>query len=175
MFKELSHKRKFILVVVVILLLFLAVYKKTYRPLFQIQNQLAQSEINANNGVNPQQTIFNLQNELFVLNKVIGGTENHTLIQKQILEFITQHSSKSTSVYKISDTHKYSDVAKKITTYTNKVQLKGKYEDLLKLMYTIEKEFTASKIVSANFFSKKNYRTNRTELFLELYFQNYGK
>jgi len=173
MFKELSHKRKFIAVIVVILLLFFAVYKKTYKPLFQIQNQIAQSALNANSSQNPQEEIIALRNELSALNKIIGGTKNYTLIQQQILEFITNNASKSTSVYTITDTH----IQRKndITVYTNKVQLRGKYENLLKLMYTIEKEFTASKIVSANFFSKKNYRTNRTELFLELYFQNYGK
>lgn len=170
MFDKLSHKRRFFLVLLILVVLTFAVYKKTYRSIFQYKNQLDSSEKLVENTNTSFDKIAVLESELRALDKVVGSSENPALIQQKILQFITTGKF-SVSVVNISDTHK----GKAFTVITNKLVLKGTYEHLLKTIYTIEKELIASKIISINFFSKKNYRTHKTELFVELYFQNYGK
>lgn len=172
MLDKISHKRRFSLVVLVIVLLVFAVYKKTYQPIFALKNELNASHQFVENAAQPFEKIESLKTELALLDKVVGNSENHALIQQKILDFITTHSFK-VSVVNISDSHIHSGNAFRV--FTNKIVLKGSYEALLKTIYTIEKEFKASKIVSTKFYSKKNYSSNKTELLLELYFQNYGK
>ncbi len=172
MLDKISHKRRFFLVVLVLVLLVFAVYKKTYQPIFNLKNELNASQQLVENTTQPFAKIENLKTELAVLDKVVGNSENHALIQQKILDFITTHSF-NVSVVNIADSHIHKGNA--FTIFTNKIVLKGNYKTLLKTIYTIEKEFKASKIVSTKFYSKKNYRTNKTELLLELYFQNYGK
>jgi hypothetical protein len=172
MLEKLSHKRRFFLVVLVFIVLLFAIYKKTYRPIFELKSELNASYQLAENAEQPFEEIQNLKAELSVLDNVVGNSENHALLQQKILHFVTTQPFQ-VSVATIEDTHVHKGNA--FTVFTNKIVLKGKYNALLKAMYTIEKEFKASKIVSSKFYNKKNYRTNTSELFLELYFQNYGK
>jgi hypothetical protein len=171
MLEKLSHKRRFFLVLLVFVLLLFAIYKKTYRPIFNLKATLNSSYQLAENAVDPFEEIEQLKTELAVLDKVVGNSENHALMQQKILHFVTTHDFKL-SVVTIEDTHIHKGTS--FTVFTNKIVLKGNYTALLKAMYTIEKEFKASKIVSSKFYNKKNYSTNKTALFLELYFQNYG-
>lgn len=173
MLEKISHKRRFFIVILLLVLLFLAVYKKTYQPIFQLNKELNASYQLVENVTQPFAKIESLKNELSVLDKVVGNSENHALIQQKILDFITTHAL-HVSVVNIADSHMYKG-NNAFSILTNKIILTGNYETLLNTIYTIEKEFKASKIVSAKFYSKKNYSTNKTELLLELYFQNYGK
>lgn len=172
MLEKISHKRRFFIAILLLVLLFLAVYKKTYQPIFQLKEELNASHQLVENVATPFATIESLKSELSVLDKAVGNSENHAVIQQKILDFITTHAP-TVSVVNIADSHRHKGNA--FTIVTNKIVLTGNYEELLKTMYTVEKEFKASKIVSSRFYSIKNYRTNRTELLLELYFQNYGK
>ncbi|PTX64085.1 hypothetical protein C8N46_101695 [Kordia periserrulae] len=172
MLDKLSHKRRFFLVVIVFVLLALAVYKKTYQPIFALQNELNASNQLIAEDVSPFVKIEQLQSELAALDKIVGKSEDNAFIQQKILDFITKKGL-DVSVVNIADSHIYKGNA--FTVYTNSVILKGDYPSLLQTIYTIEKECKASKIVSAKFYSKKNYSTNKTAEYAELYFQNYGK
>lgn len=172
MLDKISHKQRFFLVILVLVLLIFGVYKKTFQPIFQLKKELNASHQLVENATQPFAKIENLKTELAILDEVVGNSENHALIQQKILDFITTHSF-NVSVVNITDSHIHTGTA--FTIFTNKIVLKGSYDTLLETIYTIEKEFKASKIVSTKLYSKKNYRTNKTELLLELYFQNYGK
>ncbi|WP_298423822.1 hypothetical protein [uncultured Kordia sp.] len=154
------------------ILLIFALYKKTYSPIFELKNELQTSENLMTNSEASFREVQELQQELNGLDKIIGDSQNHALVQQKILQFITNNSL-NVSVISMEDTHVFGE--KIFTVFTNKIVLKGTYENLLKLMYTMEKEFAASKIASAKFISKKDYNTHKTNLLLELYFQNYGK
>lgn len=172
MIAQLSHKRRFFIVLIILIVLIFALYKKTYQPIFQLQTELRTSQKLMENSETSFSEIQALQQELNGLDKIIGNSQNHALTQQKILHFITK-SSLNVSVVSIEDTHIFEE--KIFTVFTNKIILKGTYENLLTLMYTMEKEFATSKIASAKFVSEKDYNTNKTDLTLELYFQNYGK
>lgn len=172
MMAQLSHKRRFFIVLIVLLVLIFALYKKTYSPIFLLRSELQISEKLMTNSEASFEEIQILQHELNGLDKIIGNSQNHALVPQKILRFITKNAL-DISVISMEDTHIFGE--KIFTVFTNKIVLKGTYENLLQLMYTIEKEFAASKIASAKFVSKKDYNTNKTDLLLELYFQNYGK
>ena len=69
--------------------------------------------------------------------------------------------------------HTFSDTEFKI--YSNQITVEGAYNNLIELLYTIEKEYKASRIVSTNLYSKKNYQTKTTKLYLKIILQNYEK
>ena len=173
MFKTITYKRKFIFVIIGFLLLFFAAYKKNFKHIFEIRTQLSASKEKLNTLDDSYQQIFFLKNEIEQLNDLIGGqTKQPELAQRFILDFIT-NIGLSINIHNIDDTHIFIDDEFKI--YTNVLQIEGDYNSLLKLLYSIEKDFTASKVVSSEFYTEKNYRTNSKTLFLKLILQNYEK
>lgn len=171
--KNFSYKQKFFGVLLGLIILLLASYKKTYKHVFEAKSQLSLLNDKLLNVDNIYNEIFMLENEISSLDKIIGGHSNEPeQVQRQILDFVS-NSKYDVNISSIGDTHIFEDREFKI--YTNRIEIEGTYFDLMKLLYTIEKEFMSSKIMSAELFSVKNYRNNSKRLYLKLIFQNYEK
>jgi hypothetical protein len=173
MFKTIPYKRKFIFIIIGFVILLLAAYKKNFKNIFEIRNQInhLDNKLNAVDGSYNQ--IFYLKNEIEQLNGLIGGqTKEPELVQQLILDFITNTGFKI-NIHDIEDPHIFND--NEFTIHTNVLDIEGEYNTLLELLYKIEKDFTASKMVSSEFYTEKNYRTNSKKLFLKLILQNYEK
>ncbi len=173
MFKNLTYKQKCIAVLIGFVLLLLAAYKKTIKRVVaaKIQlNHVEQQLLNTDNSINE---LYRLQDEVKVLDNVIGGNSlNPELVQQSILNFIT-NKGVAANIVKIEDVHTFSD--KDFKVYTNQIEVEGAFSTLVELLYDIEKEFKASRIASSSLYSKKKYRTNKTKLYLKLMLQNYEK
>jgi hypothetical protein len=168
-----TYKQKFFGMVIGFVILLLASYKKTYKHVFEAKSQLSLVNEKLQNGDNSYNEVFFLKNEIKSLDNIIGGqTKNPNEVQEMILDFISE-SSKDINISSIQDTHILNDSEFRI--YTNVLTIEGSYFDLVPMLYNIEQEFMVSKVVSAKFFSIKNYRTNSKRLYLELIFQNYEK
>lgn len=173
MFKTVPYKRKFIIVVIGFVILLLAAYKKNFKNIFEIRNQINHLDQKLNTVDGSYNQIFFLKNEIAQLNDLIGGqTKAPELVQQLILDFITNTGLKI-NIHDIKDPHVFSD--NEFTVYTNVLDIEGDYNTLLQLLYTIEKDFAASKVVSTEFYTEKNYRYNTKKLFLKLILQNYEK
>lgn len=117
--------------------------------------------------------LFNLRNEVKRLDNIIGGNNlKPELVQPNILDFITRQD-KETNVVSIEDVHLFLDSEFKI--YSNQIIVEGTFNKLVRLLYDIEKEYKESRIVSTRLYSKKNYQTNTTKLYLKIILQNYEK
>ncbi len=117
--------------------------------------------------------LFGLQNEVKRLDNIIGGNNlKPELVQPNILDFITKQDME-TNVVSIEDVHLYLDSEFKI--YSNQIIVEGTFNNLVRLLYDIEKQYKESRIVSTRLYSKKNYQTNTTKLYLKIILQNYEK
>ncbi|WP_040254163.1 hypothetical protein [Psychroserpens mesophilus] len=168
-----TYKQKFFGVVIGFVILLLASYKKTYKHVFEAKSQLSLVNEKLQNGDNSFNEVFILKNEIKSLDNIIGGqTKTPSEVQEMILDFISKYG-KVINISSIQDTHIIND--SEFRVYTNVIEIEGSYFDLVPMLYKIEQEFIVSKVVSAKFFSIKNYRTNSKRLYLELIFQNYEK
>ena len=173
MFNNLTYKQKCLAIIIGFVVLLLAAYKKTIRQAIAAKKQLNHVEQQLLNVDNSYNTLYSLKNEVKVLDNIIGGGNlNPELVQQSILDFIT-NKNVATNIVKIEDVHTFSDNDFKV--YTNQIEVEGRFNTLVELLYTIEKEFKGSRITSSSIYSKKNYRTNRTKLYLKLILQNYEK
>lgn len=171
MFKGLTYKQKFFAIIFVIILLFFACYKKSFKHTLKAKNELALLESKLEGMENVYQEINYLDSQIEVIENTIGsGSDKPELVQKQLLNFISKNAI---NIVSIEDVHVYKDSQYDI--YTNQIVLQGEYSDLLNTMYSIEKQFKESRIASANLYAKRDYKLNSDKLYLKLILQNYAK
>ncbi|OEK09141.1 hypothetical protein A8C32_10425 [Flavivirga aquatica] len=173
MFKDLTYKRKFFLAIIGFVLLFLASYKKTFKHTWVAKNQLKHVEKKLASTNNSFDSLYVLKEEIKSLDNLIGGHSlNPILVQQKILDFISRTDPK-VNIVAIENVHLFK--TKEFLIYSNQIELEGDYEKLLKLLYETEKYFNDSRVVSSEFYSKKNYTTKKQNLFLKIILQNYEK
>lgn len=173
MFNNLTYKKKFIILLVGFLFIGIGAYNKKIRETLVKRKELKTIEKQLVNTDQSYNTLFSLQDQVKGLDNIIGGNNlKPELVQPSILNFITK-KGQDVNVVSIEDVHTFSDTEFKI--YSNQITVEGAYNNLIELLYTIEKEYKASRIVSTNLYSKKNYQTKTTKLYLKIILQNYEK
>lgn len=173
MFDTITYKKKTIYVGVLFLLLALAAYKKNFKKVIAINEQLALLHPNANqNGVTEEDAFF-LKREIETIEQVIGGVNvKPETVQQQLLKFAAQ-SQLEIDVIGVQGVHESSNAD--FIIHTNQMKVSGSYSDLMHFMKAIEDNFSLSKIVSATFETKRNPSNRKKELYLNMIFQNYEK
>jgi hypothetical protein len=173
MFNNFTYKQKFFGVIIGFLILFLALYKKTFSKVIESRQKLSFIEEKSELLNESNYNIFNTKNEIKNLDDIIGGDNtNPQDVQQKILNFITKKELNNNLV-SIEDVHLNSN--NEFLIYTNQIMLDSNYESLIKILYDIEKQFIDSRVISAKLFSKKNTRTNKTKIYLKIILQNYEK
>ena len=59
--------------------------------------------------------------------------------------------------------------------YSNKISIKGGFNELIKTIYAFETEFNFARIATMKFYVLKNRKTRKKELYNDIIFQNYEK
>lgn len=173
MFKNIPYKKKVIYAAILVTLLLMASYKKNFKKIISIDKQLVKLKHSQLENRDFTSDILYLKQEIKTIEKYIGDVNvSPESVQQQIIKFIS-NTPLQIEIINIEGIHHASVNQFKI--YTNQVTISGDYKNLITLLNTIEKEFTKSKITSANFFVKIDYRHNQKELFLKIIFQNYEK
>ena len=171
MSKNFTYKQKFFAVIIGFILLFMASYKKTYKNTLATKKELSLVKKELSSNENLLNERYYLKNEISSLDKAIGGqTLNPEQVQQTLLDFISKNDF-NVNIVAIEDVHLFTD--NDFLIYSNQIELEGSYKDLTSTLYRIEKDFTNSRVISTNLYSKKNYRTNTKNLFLQIILQNY--
>ncbi len=153
------------------MILLLASYKKTYKHTLAAKKELSLVEEKLFNNESSINELYFLKDEISNLKKTIGGqTKNPEHVQQELLDFISKNEF-NVNIVSIEDVHLFSD--NDFLIYSNQIELEGGYEDLIETLYEIEKKFENSRVVNANIYSKKNYRTQAKTLYLKIILQNY--
>ena len=170
MFNQYTYKQKFTALLVVFVMLSIAAYKRSFSQLFQTYKQYGQlkEQINDFNGKSRQ--LETLNRDVTLMNKVIGkGGESKETIQQEIMHFVSENHP-GVSINELQPIHIFQD--ENYVVITNQLDVTGNANQLLKLAYDFEKQFTLSRIVSMKYYTTK--KNNKADiLHLKLIFHNY--
>ena len=173
MFENLSYKKKFFVLLGLMVVMGITAYKRSFSITIEAAQLLKESKQKLEKVSNSKQHITNLIAEVAYMDNLIGKeVANPDIIQQEILNAFT-HNSVDTELVKLEEIHKTAD--KYFNIYTNRLIITGTYGNLLNTTYNYEKTFDFSRVVSVQFYIKKEPRTRRKKLLEQIIFQNYEK
>ncbi|MEE9363942.1 MAG: hypothetical protein V3U92_15180 [Cellulophaga sp.] len=173
MFENLSYKKKFIVLMLLLVVLSLTAYKRSFRITIEAYKTLEMSREKLAEVNNSQHRIRGLKRDVEYLDNIIGKeTASADVVQQEILNMFTEVNSDVVLV-KLEEIHKAENEYFKI--YTNRLVLSGSFKELLDANYYYERKFEFSRVVSLGFYIERERRTRRKKLFQQIIFQNYEK
>ncbi|MBX2828086.1 MAG: hypothetical protein KTR22_07980 [Flavobacteriaceae bacterium] len=173
MFEQFSYKKKFYAVLILSVLLGITAYKRSFSGALQSIKYYKESKKNISANQNSDQELIILQGEVALLDNVIGKkVEDPNRVQHEILDFISQQET-DIGIARIAELHISQDEF--FTIYSNQITLKGSFENLQKMIYAFEKQFDYARIANSRFYTVRDPRTRKKELFNDIIFQNYEK
>ncbi len=173
MFENLSHKQKFIALIVLLVVISVTAYKRSfsltidaYKTFKTSKEKLIKVRLTPNK-------LPNLKSDVEYLDNIIGKESgNANVVQQEILNTLNKMKINSELV-QLEEIHTAQNSYFNI--YTNRLIVTGNYNDLLKTTYQYEKDFDFSRVISSRFYLQKDLRTRRKKLFQLITFQNYEK
>lgn len=170
MFNQYSYKAKFKFLLVFIVILSIAAYKRSFANLFVLYSEYGNLKEKNMAIATQKPNIKNITEQISTLDQLIGkdGVEKDK-IQQGIVDFLVQNGV-SVSIFDMQPVHEFETDDYMI--YTFQLDVTGNYNQLQELAYRFEKDYSLSKIVSLKFYKEK--KNNKTDvLHLKLIFQNY--
>lgn len=169
MFEKYSYKQKCLALCGIFFMLSITAYKRSFSALFEVIKEHKTLTKTTEDFDKKSNNADILDKEIALLDKTIGkeGVSKEK-VQQSIVSF-TSENHPQVSISDLQPIHVFSDENYKIVT--NQLDVTGNANQLLKLGYDFEKQFKFSRIVSMNFYTAKN---NKSELLhLKIIFQNY--
>ena len=172
MLQRLKYKHRFYLLIIGFVFFLIISWKLALKNIFVLNNECKTINEQLLAAENAPEQILKYQKQLQIIESRIG--KNITLnknINQLLLEKVSRYCKKNNiRFYELPQAHTIQDDI--FIIETNKVVLEGSYTKLLKLLYQLETEKCYGKIISANFESEIDLRTNRIQLYLTIYLQN---
>lgn len=173
MFENISYKKKFIGLIVLLFMLGFTAYKRSYSKTIAAKVLLNQSKEKLKQISNAKGKISGLQNDVAHLDNIIGKqATNADIVQQEILNTLANTPVKA-QLKKLKKVHRSNN--EYFNIYTNRLLLNGSFNDLLQACYTFEKDFDYSRVVSLSLYVEKDARTQQKKLIERIIFQNYEK
>lgn len=173
MFEKYSYRQKKVMLLIVIVLLGAAAYKRSFSVTLQ---QLSLNEELKERVSEAQNSVETLKAKTIQLNQVnsIIGKENvqNEIVQHSFLSFV-KNQDLNLEVNSIDEPHQYQHPDFIINT--NMVTLKGNYLSMTSFVHEFEKSFNLGRLVSLRIFKQRNRATRRDELLAGLWFQNFSE
>lgn len=170
-FDTYSYKQKNYALLVLIVLLIAAVYKRSISVTIETKAYDRELDEKLEIAGKAFTDIGIKKGEIALLDRMIGK-ENSSVekVQQGFLNFFAQRAHKI-SVYKIDEVLKYQHPD--FTINTHQIVLKGGYPDVLDFIYKMEKNFDLARLVNVSFEYKKVNSEEPESLYTTLILQNY--
>ncbi len=170
-FDTYTYKQKNYALLVLIVLLAAAVYKRSISVVIEVRNY--EQELDDKIQI-ADKALFEIgikKTEIALLDKMIGK-ENLAVekVQQGFLNFFA-HYSKNISVYKIEEVLKFQHPD--FTINTHQIVIKGGYLAVLDFIYRLEKDFEFARLINTSFEYKKMSSEEPESLYTTLILQNY--
>lgn len=173
MFNKYTFKQKFFVLAILIVLIGLTAYKRSFSLTLDAYKNYKSSKEKLGKINNSWQRVKRIEAEVGYLDNLIGRKAmNADIVQQEILTKFSEIEN-STELVKLEKVHKAND--EYFNVYTNQLVISGQFNQLLEATYLFEKEFEYSRLVCLNFYSEKEIRSRRLKLYARLTFQNYEK
>jgi hypothetical protein len=170
-FDKYSYKQKNYALLVFIVLLGAAVYKRSLSVTYETKRYDRELDEKLEIADKALMEIGIKKSEIALLDRMIGK-ENLSVekVQQGFLNFFAQHSS-NIGVYKIEEVLKFQHPD--FTINSHQIVLKGGYLNTLDFLYKMEKEFDLARLVNTSFEYKKMNSEESESLYTTLILQNY--
>lgn len=170
-FDKYSYKQKNYALLVFIVLLAAAVYKRSLSVTIETKKYEAELDEKIDTAQRALTEIGIKKSEIALLDRMIGK-ENLSVekVQQGFLNFFANYS-KHISVYKIEEVLKFQHPD--FTINTHQIVLKGGYLPTLEFVYRMEKEFDLARLINTSFEYKKMSSEESESLYTTLILQNY--
>lgn len=173
MFENIPNKKKFYAVILIAVILGITAYKRSFKTAIETVSFYSESKENIAGMDQAHNELLYLKDELKTLDAVIGKkVKKPEIVQNEILNFLSKNKFNVT-LSNIGNTHVSRD--EYFTIYSNKVTIKGGFQELLEAVYAFDVRFDHARIASLKFYVKKEARSMKKELFNDIIFQNYEK
>lgn len=168
-----SQKNKNTLLVIGLVLVALIAYFFGFSKTIEISNQLSVLKKQKQLYQSAPKQLMLLANKEKSLDRVLQDNNLTGLsLQNNLLEILNKESvSNQFKITAFNEPHKYYDAVTKSTISTYQFQLSGSYNSLLKIIHSLEQQYSFGNIVHLNFQTKKNYRTRSKTLFCDVFLQ----
>lgn len=168
-----KEKRKYYKVIVAAIVLLFACYQFSFRQSIELNKNIKELEAKSNMSGRLPIELDSIKKEIEAYNEILGNSNlSSSEIQEHILNISTQVCESMNDCRIISFPKEIVMYSEDTQIQISSVQLKGKFQPLLLFLNKIEKNIKTGRIISTQFESKRNYRTNSNELFLTIYIQN---
>lgn len=119
---------------------------------------------------NPEQRLNQLKYQKKKLDQSFANFSNYQTTPQEVLKYLS--GFKNIRIHKIYKTHQWKVNAFRV--YTNEFVIQGSYNDLIKVLQSLEKKNRLAMVTSAKFEIKTDFN-NQKELFLDIILQSYDK
>lgn len=167
-----THKKKFILLVLGVLFFGVMAWNLALIETIQLSKELSLKEERLTQLKTAPQKIARIEQELASFK---GSTQQYKMSVEQMRRNLLFEVSDLASQYKlkIDDYPSYFETTQnEFTLYTSPIYLSGKYKNMVEFIYALERKQTVGKISSASFIIKETPRTKKRMLKLNLYIQS---
>lgn len=169
---NLSYKKKMIYFIALVIIILFGLYQKNFSAIANLNNQLSSvssEEVN----LSDYSKASDLKNNINKLEEYIGDTDSKPdVVQRKIIEFISRDDN-GISLIKVNPIHSVDEEGFRIHSFI--FILEGNFHPLMLLLKRLEEDIGITKLVSVEYYTEKNYKLAKKELFLKILFQNYEK
>lgn len=175
--RTLTYKQRNYGLLVMIVLLCMAIYKRSFIYTFMAWEEIETQESQMASTDHLQQDIETLQMHLIQLNKNIGKSDiSHEKVQQKILKTISLYGQNNyVNLEHIEHTHDFRTVD--FSIYSNQIVVEGSFNGILSLIYFMENKFEYARITNVLMSTEKkmNFNTYKTKnkLYAKILFQHY--
>lgn len=170
--KNISKKKQFYLLIAGLIFFVLLAYRISISKTFTLRSECREMELKISQFSNARNQISEMESKLINLKSRIGGTLNqNNNFQEKLLEQTGITCDKyKVKLLEFNDEHEYSQNEYSVKTIS--LSLQGRFKDILQFIHEIESDQTFCKIVSLNFVSLKDLKTNIKYLKATIYVQS---
>lgn len=173
MFRNISHKRKFFMLLLLIMVIGITAYKRSFKGALDAISIYNESQKNVVKDEDLELKLSLLDKKSTVLDNLIGSrTENPNIVQNEILNHISENNF-NINLIKLHSLHTFKDDF--FTVYSNVITTQGDFNEHLKAINALENNFEHARIASLKLFVIHDRQTKKKELYNEIIFQNYEK
>lgn len=173
MLKSLSHKNKFILLLVSILLVLILAYQFSFSRTIKAITEVNNYEKQLDELTNAPDKIEVIKNDLFFLNQSIGNqTIERSDFQENLLDVVTGFCQENKVQLKGVKHLPMRMTKAGLRVQTTQLEIKGRFKKLTELIYSLENEKHVGRIINSTYEASLNRSKRVRELVLTLYVQN---
>lgn len=169
MFKKLTYKQLIRFLPVIFVLTIILIYWLALSETITLKYKCKELAEEISNAKDAPKQLFSIRNKLEDLNKIMGKDTLNSDTDP-LLRFLTDSEPNSINLIDLQPLHVFQHQNYQITTRV--AVFEGRFIDLTKFLYHLEKDFNAGKPVSIKYQSETNYKTGKKRLLMTLLIQS---